>query len=188
MKTFVSSGLTRAATLCGLLSALAGLALAVPGPFTLVTATPKALTPATLAAAQKTVTHGQASPDKESLTFGQKVVRLVVTSGPPNDMLSYRIAGLRNPTLIVPHGATLRVLFVNTDDDMTHNLRFMVQKPRFKGAVKAVGTTNLPHKSETAFHAEELTVRVPAHAGTYAYLCTVPGHAPGGMYGTLIVR
>jgi rusticyanin len=173
---------------CGLLLALAGNGFAATSPFSLVTATPKTLTPAALTAAQQTATHGQASADKKALTFRQKIVRLMIVSGPASDMLSYRIDGLRNPKLIVPRGATLHALFVNTDDDMLHNLRFTLQGPPFKGTVKAVGTANLPHKSEEAYHAEDLTLRMPTHAGTYTYLCTVPGHAPGGMYGTLIVR
>jgi len=148
----------------------------------------KTLSASQAAAADKTATSGLVSADKKTLTFRQKTVRLVAHSGPANDMLSYRIAGLRNPTLIVPAGATLKALFINTDDDMMHNLRFTAQKPPFKVPVKAIGTANLPHKSETAYHAEDLTMRVPTRAGTYTYFCTVPGHAAGGMYGTLIVR
>ncbi len=148
----------------------------------------KTLSASQVAALDKTATSGLVSADKKSLTFRQKTVHLVVHSGPDNDMLSYRIMGLRNPTLVVPAGTTLKALFINTDDDMMHNLRFTVQKPPFKGPVKSIGTTNLPHKSETAYHAEDLTMQVPTRAGTYTYLCTVPGHAAGGMYGTLIVR
>ena len=89
--------------------------------------------------------------------------------------------------LVVPVGATLKALFIDTDDDMTHNLRFTAQKPPLKGAVKSTGTLNLPHKASSSYHAVEMTMHIPV-AGTYAYLCAVPGHAPGGMYGTLIVR
>jgi rusticyanin len=155
---------------------------------TLAGAQVKTLSASQAAAADKTATPALVSADKKTLTFHQKTVRLVVHSGPANDMLSYRIEGLRNPTLIVPAGTTLKALFINTDDDMMHNLRFTVQKLPFKGPVKSAGTTNLPHKSETAYHAEDLTMRVPTRAGIYTYLCTVPGHAPGGMYGMLIVR
>lgn len=158
------------------------------GGITLAGAQMKTLSASQVAAADKTATSGLVSAGKKTLTFRQKTVRLVVDSGPANDMLSYRIAGLRNPTLIVPAGATIKALFVNTDDDMMHNLRFTVQKPPFKGPVKSAGTANLPYKSETAYHAEDLTMRVPTRAGTYTYLCTVPSHAAGGMYGTLIVR
>jgi len=137
------------------------------------------------AATDKTATSGSVSADRKTLSFRQKTVRLVVHSGPANDMLSYRIAGLRNPTLVVPAGATLKALFINTDDDMTHNLRFAMQH-----AVSApsVGTPGLAHKTATAFHAADLTLRVPPRPGTYYYFCTVPGHAQGGMWGMLRVR
>ncbi len=145
----------------------------------------KSLSVAQAAALDKTATPGAVSADKKTLTFRQKTVRIVAHSGPANDMLSYRIDGLKNPTLVVPTGATVKALFINTDDDMTHNLRFGVQHT---GPGPSVGTPNLPHKTATVFHAADVTLRVPARPGTYFYFCTIPGHAPGGMYGTLIVR
>ena len=86
--------------------------------------------------------------DKKTLTFRQKTVRLVVHSGPANDMLSYRIAGLRNPTIVVPTGAMIKALYINTDDDMTHNLRFGMQHV---ASAPSVGTPGLAHKTATAF-------------------------------------
>ena len=44
-------------------------------------------------------------------------------------------------------------------------------------------TTKLIPKGKTAI----LTVRIPK-AGKYKFLCTVPGHAAGGMRGVLIVK
>ena len=154
---------------------------------TLVGTPSMTLTSAQAAAAEKTATHGIVSADQKTLTYHQRLVRLVVRSGPANDMLSYRIEGLRNPTLVVPAGTTLKALFINMDDDMMHNLRLRVQKTPLKGTMKSAGTTNLPHKSVNLTYAEVLTVHLPM-AGMYMYLCTVPGHAPGGMFGTLIVR
>lgn len=145
----------------------------------------KMLSVAQAAALDKTATPGMMSTDKKTLTFRQNTVRIVAHSGPANDMLSYRIEGLKNPTLVVRAGATVKALFINTDDDMTHNLRFGVQHT---GPGPSVGTPNLPHKTATAFHAADVTLRVPARPGTYYYFCTIPGHAPGGMFGTLIVR
>ena len=145
----------------------------------------KTLSVAQAAALDKTATPGMVSADKKTLTFRQKTVRIVAHSGPANDMLSYRIDGLKNPTLVVPVGATVKALFINTDDDMTHNLRFGLQHT---GPGSSLGTPNLPHKTETAFYAADVTLHVPAKPGTYYYFCTIPGHAPGGMYGTLIVR
>lgn len=162
--------------------------MAQAAPLTGITVTgtqPKTLSVAAAAAADKTATHGLVSPDKKTVTFNGKTVRIVARSGSANDMLSYRIDGLRNPTLAVPAGATVKVLYINTDDDMTHNLRFGLQH---SGSAPSVGTPNLAHKTETAFHSADVTLRVPARPGTYYYFCTIPGHAPGGMFGTLIAR
>ena len=185
--------LPHVAGFAGLLLSLAGPAHAAPGPFTLAVATSKTMTTTTLAAAQHAATLGQVSADKHTLTFRRKTIRLVAVCGPENDMLSYRIAGLRNPTLNVPGGATLQVLFVNTDDDMSHNLRFGSVEKRYPAAMSAydkasVGTPLLPHKSETAMHAQAVTIYAPQTPGVYAYLCTEPGHAEGGMGGKIIVR
>ena len=168
--------------------------LAAPGsPFAVTSDTPKTLTPTALAAALKTQTPAQTSADGKTLTFARKVVRLVAGTGPDDDMLSYRIGGRRNPTLVVPHGAAITLLFVNTDDDMFHNVRFGAAQKTYPNVMTAfvkssVGTPALPHKTETALHGEELTLRVPNTPGVYAYFCTVRGHAQGGMVGTVTVR
>ena len=52
----------------------------------------------------------------------------------------------------------------------------------------SIGTRELAHKSETALHAEELTLHAPDSPGVYGYFCTVRGHAQGGMAGKVIVR
>jgi rusticyanin len=145
----------------------------------------KTLSVAAATATDKTVTRGTASPDKKTLTFSQKIVRIVAHSGPANDMLSYRIDGLRNPTIVVPAGTTIKVLYINTDDDMTHNLRFGAQHI---ASAPSVGTPNLAHRGEGVFYAADVTLRVPKKPGTYYYFCTIPGHAPGGMWGAIRVR
>ena len=165
----------------------APLAIAHPGHhFNLKSATPK-----TLASVPAMGTKGAMSADRKTLTFTGKAIRLVVTTGPDKDMLSYRIQGLRNPTLVVPKGATLRVLFVNSDEDMRHNLRFADDQPPFatKPVLKnAAGSHDLAPGKETSHHAEELVVVGPEEAGKFSYVCTIPGHAAGGMYGLVVVR
>lgn len=156
-----------------------------PASITVIGVQSKTLSAVAVGAADKIGTHAIVSADKKTLTFRQKTVRLVVRSGPASDMLSYRIAGLRNPTLVVPAGATIKALYINTDDDMTHNLRFGAQHV---ASAPSVGTPNLAHKAETIFHAADVTLRVPAKPGTYYYFCTVLGHSQGGMWGILIVR
>jgi len=153
--------------------------------FTIVHVTEETLSAKAEAQAAKMQPQGMFSADKKTLTFSQRQVRLVVASGPSSDMLSYRIAGIKNPTLSLQKGATLSLLFINTDDDMTHNLRIGSQHT---ASASSVGTMDLAHKTRTTFHAANLTLRVPAKSGTYYYFCTIPGHVQGGMWGTVLVR
>ena len=168
-------------------------AAAFAAPFTLVRGASQTLTPAALAAAQKKQTPGAVSADGRTLTFTQKTVHLVAVTGPENDMLSYRVNGLRNPTLVVPHGAALTLLFVNTDDDMAHDIRFGPALTIYPNAMNAyvktsAGTPELAHQSEAVLHGEEVTLRMPDAPGVYSYVCTVRGHAQGGMTGKVVVR
>ena len=174
--------------------ALFGSAAAVSAAaFTASVGAPKIVTSRELAAAQRTETPGQASPDGQTLLFRQKIIRLVVVTGPDNDMLSYRIDGRRSPTLVVSPGTAIKMLFVNTDDDMKHNIRFGTALNSYPNVMTSylktsVGTPELAHKSGAAFYGEELTLHAPAFSGTFVYLCTVRGHASGGMVGKVVVR
>jgi rusticyanin len=129
--------------------------------------------------------------DHESLQFKKSDETIVVWTGPDDDMLSYRIQGKRNPTLIVKPGAVLHILFANTDDDMFHDMRFGSSKPPF-GATPSIdgtfGTEQLPHQTETSIYADSITLKVPTQSGTYTYFCSMKGHAKGGMFGQLVVR
>lgn len=90
--------------------------------FTLVSSKTKTVKNADLAAIEKDQTAGK--KEGVNLTFTEKEIRLVVITGPEDDMLSYRIQGVRNPNLVVPTGATLSILFINIDTDMRHDIRF----------------------------------------------------------------
>ena len=70
-----------------------------------------------LAGAKKKATVGSIGSDKKLVTSNASSIQLVVETGPNKDMMSNRIRGLRNPSLIVKPGATLHILFVNTDDE-----------------------------------------------------------------------
>ena len=128
--------------------------------------------------------------DKTTITFTGKEIRLVINTGPEDDMLSYRILGVRNPILVVPSGATLRILFVNTDEDMKHDVRFGHVVGDFTIApdtAETAGTTRLDHKGEDeTIQAEEIVVRANED-GVYKYFCSVRGHAKGGMWGNIAV-
>ena len=105
-------------------------------------------------------------------------------------MLSYRIQGVRNPNLVVPAGATLRILFVNVDVDMRHDLRFGHVADEFTVAPEipdTVGTTKLGARGEGhTLQAEEIVIKASS-TGAYKYFCSIRGHATGGMWGNIFV-
>lgn len=149
------------------------------------------LTAGSLASAKKKSTAGTISSDKKSITFTASSVQLVVETGPKNDMMSYRIQGLRNPSLVLKAGSTLHVVFVNTDDDMLHSLRFTSKAAPFDakvGTSGSVGSADLKPMSGKSFFGQEFTLKVPSKKGSYSYLCTTAGHAAAGMFGTITVH
>src|SRR2546430_10760345 len=81
--------------------------------FTLVSSEKRTVKQADLTKLEKDQTMGK--KNKTALTFTENEIRLVVITGPESDMLSYRIQGMRNPTLVIPSGATLKLLFINVD-------------------------------------------------------------------------
>ena len=158
--------------------------------FRFVNGTKKTMSASAIKAADKKASK-PSSRDAKSLTFTAKTVRLVVQTGPSNDMMSYRISGLRNPKLTIPKGATLHILFVNSDDDMLHCVRFTAKQPPFaakSNPTDSVGGANLPPVKGGKFSTEDFAVKVPSQAGSYSYYCIVSGHAAAGMYGVLVVR
>jgi rusticyanin len=125
-----------------------------------------------------------------ALGFTEKEIRLIVLTGPLEDMLSYRIQGMRNPTLVVPSGATLKILFVNMDFDMRHDLKFAHARlpfPVSPDVSMTVGSEALaPETAEGSHNAEELVIKANSD-GQYMYFCSIRGHAKGGMWGNIAV-
>ncbi len=156
--------------------------------FTLVSGEKKTVKETELAELEKNQTQGK--KENSNLSFTEKEIRLVVTTEPENDMLSYRIQGVRNPNLIIPTGATLKILFVNVDYDMRHDVRFGHVAKDFEIApelAETVGTQKLTAKSEDGvYQAEEIVIKA-AEDGAYKYFCSIRGHAKGGMWGNIFV-
>lgn len=157
-------------------------------PFTLVSSEKKSVRHTELASLEKNQTVGKR--DKTTLTFTEKDMRLVVITGPEDDMLSYWIQGVRNPTLAVPAGARMTILFVNVDVDMRHDLRFGHIVGEFVDApeiAETAGTAKLPPSSADKTHqAEEVVIKANEN-GQYKYFCSVRTHAKGGMWGHIAV-
>ncbi len=129
------------------------------------------------------------------ITFQTSDVRLAVLASPPDGPdMTFRIAGLVDPTIVVPVGATVTVQFVNADSDTSHAwlltpaqppfpfMAMMSTPPAFAGAF----APPLGDPTSAGLPSETLTFTA-ATAGAYTYLCPVPGHAQQGMYGTLQV-
>ena len=156
--------------------------------FKLVSSVKKTLKLTELIEIEKGRTLGK--KDGQNLTFIDKEIRLVVLTGPEDDMLSYRVQGVRNPNLKVPAGATLRILFVNKDIDMRHDVRFGHVMGEFAIAVDPKGTAGsnvlTPKAEDGAMQAEEIVLEA-SEDGAYKYFCSVRGHAKGGMWGNIVV-
>jgi rusticyanin len=116
---------------------------------------------------------------------------LTVLAGPEGNMMSFKVAGLTNPEIVVPEGATVTFTVINVDDDMNHDFRVSSKAPPYPDVLTlgadAVGTVPMgPHKEQTPFNATELVVRA-ARTGQGYDVCTVRGHAKAGMFGKLTV-
>lgn len=167
---------------------LPALGVSAHEPFTQVSSQPKTLTVSELSKAETERTPGKA--DGTTLRFDQPEIRLVAVTGPEDDMLSYRIQGIRNPNLVVPAGATLRILFINVDTDMRHDIRFGHVAGEFPIAPAITGTAGsqklTARGSGETLQAEELVIKAN-DAGEYKYFCSVRGHAQGGMWGNILI-
>lgn len=156
--------------------------------FKLVSSERKTVKEAEISALEKSQTVGKI--DKTNLIFTQKEIRLTVTTGPEDDMLSYSIQGVRNPNLVVPENATLKILFVNADVDMRHDVRFGHVEGEFTLAPVldgTAGTQKLEKRAEdNTLQAEEIVIEAK-ESGAYKYFCSVRGHAKGGMWGNILI-
>lgn len=128
------------------------------------------------------------------LVVGARSVRLVVLASPSMPSENFRIAGMTNPTVVVPDGAQVSIELVNADADMAHGLvvtasgaaswrmPMMAGGPAFEGA----GVWFLGASTASGMHTGQFSFTASA-PGTYQYVCPVPGHAREGMAGTFVV-
>ena len=114
---------------------------------------------------------------------------IVATTGPAEDMLSYRIQGIRNPVIAMKPGTQLHILFVNSDDDMHHDFRIGVSPSSWSSSpdiTATTGTERLAPVLDKKISAEEFTITAN-ESGSFSYFCSVKGHASGGMRGVILV-
>jgi rusticyanin len=130
-----------------------------------------------------------------TITFTAASASFAVVASPPGGPdETFRIAGLVNPTVIVPAGARVSIEVINADPDTAHGLvitastdasswmPMMTARPAFRGSA----VWFLGNPTRAGMHARTLTFTA-TKPGHYRYLCAVPGHASKGMIGTFIV-
>jgi rusticyanin len=130
-----------------------------------------------------------------TVTFTTGSVHLVALASPaggPDE--TFRIAGMVNPTLIVPAGSRVSIQVINADPDTAHGLVITTSgdrsswMPMMTGRSAFTGSALwfLGNPTTAGMHASTLTFTA-TQPGTYQYLCPVPGHAQKGMTGTFTV-
>lgn len=138
------------------------------------------------------VPRGQTpSAPANTITMTGSVIHLSVLAGPVPDMFSFVIGGLRNPTLQVPVGAEVVVHFSNIDPALPHSFGVVGGSPPFAAEPPetAFEGAETPNAHMGSMPGENATFSFTAStAGTYWYVCHVPGHATGGMFGKFEVR
>jgi rusticyanin len=161
--------------------------------------TVQVLSPAAVRAlVQKTAATAIVNHRAGTVTYTRARVALVALGSPPGDPdETWNIAGMVNPTVVIHQGAQVTVYFFNADADKDtwHGWLLTTARPPYLRKVAHRVPLAFPDAVATPVHGETAhrwfgrTVHFRAsRAGTYYYLCQVPGHARMGMYGQLVVR
>ena len=129
------------------------------------------------------------------VTYHTSQVDLVMVGAPPGRSGMYWQAdGRVNPTIVIPAGSSVTVIFADGDPGTIHGWELTTAGPPFPvmammtGQVAAPGAFAMPVSppSGSNWYGRTLHFAAPP-AGTYHYICPVPGHAASGMWGTLVV-
>ena len=132
-------------------------------------------------------------PSANKVTFSGASVDLTVLAAPSDGLdETFRVAGLTNPTIVVPEGVKVTLTLINADAGMAHNWLLTAAQPPFAAYLMMTGvamnaaTQTLPETTSSVMPETTITFTASA-AGNYTYLCSVPGHAQKGMDGSFEV-
>jgi rusticyanin len=129
-----------------------------------------------------------------TITFTSAAVSFTVVAIAPGEPdMTFTVAGLVNPTIIVPAQARVTVRFINNDTDEAHGWLVTSHQPPFafgQPATPAIaggyaGVIGDPSGGRDGASTVSFSA---AGAGSYDYICPMPGHAQMGMHGAFIVR
>ncbi len=158
------------------------------------------LAPQTVSLAQTRTLGDQvpagASVDRASntITFTASSVSFtVVAVSPGGPDMTFRVAGLTDPAIVVPRGSQVTVQFINGDNDEAHAWMIVDEQPPFSfyqpktPAIPGAFSGLIGDPTANGQGASTFTFQA-GPAGTYQYICPMPGHAQMGMHGAFIVR
>ncbi len=149
---------------------------------------------------KQTARQAHVDKDRKEVSFtGQRIDIGVAAVQPGFPDTTFEVAGLVNPTIVVPAGSLITITFVNMDygQGMAHGLSITPIPPPYPvfsmmGAPDTLaGIPVLPPRQLEDVHRSlyaEGSVTFPAPPpGEYYYLCQYYFHASKGMYGRFIV-
>jgi rusticyanin len=130
----------------------------------------------------------------DTITFHTTTVSFtVVAIVPGKPDMTFTIAGLTDPAIIVPRGAQVTVRFINNDTDEAHGWLITGSGPPFgfgqptAPAIAGAYAGVIGDPTAAGDGANTITFTA-GDAGSYDYICPMPGHAQMGMHGLFTVR
>jgi len=146
--------------------------------------------------AQQLAADADVNRQTNTVTYHTAQVALAALGSPDGQKdMTWNVDGLVNPTIVVPRGAQVTVHFFDADTGTPHGWELTSTPPPYPSMVMMdaqvafPGAFAMPVRGATAQQWFGRTVQfTAASAGTYYYLCPVPGHAKQGMVGKLVVQ
>jgi rusticyanin len=130
------------------------------------------------------------TPAVNTISISESMVHLSVLSGPDTDF-SFLIGGLENPTIEIDRGANVTIHFLNIGA-VPHSWVLLTAAPPYAAEPPAEvafpGAETPDAMMGTPSDGSATTAFTSSSAGTYWYVCHVPGHAASAMFGKFVVR
>jgi hypothetical protein len=133
-------------------------------------------------------------PRTDTITFHTATASFtVVANAPGMPDMTFTIAGLTDPAIVVPPGAQVTVQFISNDTDEAHGWLITGSEPPFgfgqptAPAIAGAYAGVIGDPTDAGDGANTITFAA-GDARSYDYICPMPGHAQMGMHGSFTVR